>query len=389
MNGKCIVIVLDGLGVGELPDAGQYNDSGANTIRNISAVKNLNIPNLLSLGFGNISMPNSVIPLNEVVGSYGKMAEKSPGKDSTTGHWELAGLILESPFPVFHHFPDEIINLFIELTGVKGIIGNFPASGTEIINRFGDEHFLTGNPIIYTSADSVFQIAASEEVFGLENLYKACEISRERILTGKYAVARVIARPFIKKDGNYVRTVNRRDYSLKPSGKTMLNYLQEAGFVTIGIGKIDDLFAGDGLDVKIHTKSNAEGITKTIECIKESKNEFIFTNLVDFDMLYGHRNDALGYAEALEFFDSRLPEIMDSMSPDDLLILTADHGNDPGDISTDHTREYVPLLVYSPKLKKALDLGVRESFSDLAKTVLDFYSAPNGVSGKSFLPLIN
>ena len=389
MNGKCIVIVLDGVGVGELPDAAQYNDSGSNTMRSISASKDLKIPNLVSLGFGNISTLNSV-PINEsVVGSYGKLSEKSPGKDSTTGHWEIAGLILESAFPVFSVFPDEIVNRFIVSTGIKGVLGNEAASGTEIINRLGDEHYLTAKPIIYTSADSVFQIAASEEVTGLDELYRLCEIARNEIFVDNYAVARVIARPFTKIDGNYVRTTNRRDFSLKPFNKTMLNILQSGKVKTIAVGKIDDLFAGYGLDVKLHTKSNAEGIETTIKQISDCKEEFIFTNLVDFDMLFGHRNNALGFAEALEYFDSKLPEILAKMNENDLLILTADHGNDPGDISTDHTREYTPLIVFSKKYKGGVDLGIRGSFADIAKTILDYYKIDNSLYGKSFLPLIS
>ena len=389
MNGKCIVIVLDGVGVGELPDAAQYNDSGSNTMRSISASKDLKIPNLVSLGFGNISTLNSV-PINEsVVGSYGKLSEKSPGKDSTTGHWEIAGLILESAFPVFSVFPDEIVNRFIVSTGIKGVLGNEAASGTEIINRLGDEHYLTAKPIIYTSADSVFQIAASEEVTGLDELYRLCEIARNEIFVDNYAVARVIARPFTKIDGNYVRTTNRRDFSLKPFNKTMLNILQSGKVKTIAVGKIDDLFAGYGLDVKLHTKSNAEGIETTIKQISDCKEEFIFTNLVDFDMLFGHRNNALGFAEALEYFDSKLPEILAKMNENDLLILTADHGNDPGDISTDHTREYTPLIVFSKKYKGGVDLGIRGSFADIAKTILDYYKIDNSLYGKSFLPLLS
>ncbi len=386
MDGKCIVIVLDGLGIGELPDANLYNDSGSDTMYSISKAKDLNIPNMLSLGFGNVSRLKNVSYNGKVIGSFGKLKEKSPGKDSTTGHWELSGLILKNAFPVFSQFPEEIIERFIKLTGIKGILGNFPASGTQIIADLGDEHFLTEKPIIYTSADSVFQIAAAEEVTGLDGLYRLCEIARNEVLTGDYAVARIIARPFIKAEGKYIRTPNRRDYSLKPFSKTMLNLLQESKVRTTGIGKIDDLFSGYGLDVKLHTKSNAEGIETTIKTIKDSKEGFIFTNLVDFDMLFGHRNNALGFAEALEYFDNKLGEIISSMNEDDLLIITADHGNDPGDVSTDHTREYVPLIAFSKKYKNSVNLGVRGSFTDVAKTVLDYYAVPNDFYGKSILP---
>jgi len=387
--GKCIVLVLDGLGVGELPDASLYNDKGSNTMYKISCAKKLNIPNLLSLGLGNVSLLKNVLFNGVVIGSYGKMEEKSAGKDSTTGHWEIAGLILDKPFPVFHSFPDTIINSFIEKTGINGILGNYPASGTEIINKLGDEHYKTKMPIIYTSADSVFQVAASEEVFGLNNLYHLCEVARNEILVGEYAVARVIARPFIKEGNTYVRTANRRDFSLKPFNRTMLNYMQDFGIKTYGIGKIDDLFAGYGLDIKLHTKSNSEGIETTINLIKDIKSGFIFVNLVDFDMLYGHRNDALGFAEALEYFDYKLSEIISSLDEKDLLIITADHGNDPADISNDHTREYVPLLVYSKEHKNPKNLGVRSSFCDVAKTVLEYYNIENSLFGESFLKYLN
>ena len=387
--GKCIVLVLDGLGVGELPDASLYNDKGSNTMYKISCAKKLNIPNLLSLGLGNVSLLENVLFNGVVIGSYGKMEEKSAGKDSTTGHWEIAGLILDKPFPVFHSFPDTIINSFIEKTGINGILGNYPASGTEIINKLGDEHYKTKMPIIYTSADSVFQIAASEEVFGLNNLYHLFEVARNEILVGEYAVARVIARPFIKEGNSYVRTANRRDFSLKPFNRTMLNYMQDFGIKTYGIGKIDDLFAGYGLDIKLHTKSNSEGIETTIHLLREIKSGFIFVNLVDFDMLYGHRNDALGFAEALEYFDYKLSEIISSLDEKDLLIITADHGNDPADISTDHTREYVPLLVYSKEHKNPKNLGVRSSFCDVAKTVLEYYNIENSLFGESFLKYLN
>jgi len=355
----------------------------------ISCAKKLNIPNLLSLGLGNVSLLENVLFNGVVIGSYGKMEEKSAGKDSTTGHWEIAGLILDKPFPVFHSFPDTIINSFIEKTGINGILGNYPASGTEIINKLGVEHYKTKMPIIYTSADSVFQVAASEEVFGLNNLYHLCEVARNEILVGEYAVARVIARPFIKEGNSYIRTANRRDFSLKPFNRTMLNYMQDFGIKTYGIGKIDDLFAGYGLDIKLHTKSNSEGIDITINLIKDIKSGFIFVNLVDFDMLYGHRNDALGFAEALEYFDYKLSEIISSLDEKDLLIITADHGNDPADISTDHTREYVPLLVYSKEHKNPKNLGVRSSFCDIAKTVLEYYNIENSLFGKSFLKYLN
>jgi phosphopentomutase len=386
---KSIVIVLDGLGVGELPDAANYGDSGSNTMLSISKSKKIEIPNLLSFGLGKLTSLDSVFYNGEMKASFGKMAEKSCGKDSTTGHWEMAGLLLEKSFPIFPFFPEEVIKNFVSLAGIEGILGNVAASGTEIINNLGDEHYKTGKPIVYTSADSVFQIAASEEITGLEELYRLCRIARDKVFIGEIAVARVIARPFIKKDGKYVRTANRKDFSLKPFGTTMLNILQLNEIKTIGIGKINDLFAEDGLDVKIHTKSNAETIEKTIKQISNSEEDFIFSNLVDFDMLFGHRNDGLGFANALEYFDSKLPDIMQVMNENDILILTADHGNDPGDISTDHTREYVPLLVYSKNKSGNVNLGIRNSFSDIAKTVLDFYNVGNSLYGESFLQSLN
>jgi phosphopentomutase len=389
MDGKSIVIVLDGLGVGELPDATDYGDSGTNTMLSISKSKKLEIPNLLSFGLGKLTSLDSVLFEGEIKASFGKMAEKSCGKDRTTGHWEIAGLVIEKPFPVFSFFPEDIIKEFVSLSGIKGVLGNLAASGTEIINSLGDEHYKTGKPIVYTSADSVFQIAASEEVIALEELYRLCNVARDKVFIEDFAVARVIARPFIKKEGKYVRTSNRKDFSLKPFSNTMLNILQLNGIKTIGIGKINDLFAGYGLDVKIHTKSNTETIYKTIEEISSSGKIFIFSNLVDFDMLFGHRNDGLGFANALEYFDSELPNIMEAMNEDDILIITADHGNDPGDISTDHTREYVPLLVYSKNKNGNVNLGIRNSFSDIAKTVLDFYNVGNSLHGESFLQSLN
>jgi len=389
LNRKSIVIVLDGLGIGELPDAADYGDSGSNTMLSISKSKKIQIPNLLSFGLGKLTSFDSVLYKGEIKASFGKMAEKSSAKDSTSGHWEIAGLIVEKPFPVFPFFPEEVIKNFVSLSGIKGVLGNVAASGTEIINSLGDEHYKTGKPIIYTSADSVFQIAASEEVIGLEELYRLCKVAREKVFIEELAVARVIARPFVKKDGKYIRTSNRRDFSLKPFSSTMLNILQLNGIKTIGIGKINDLFADDGIDVQIHTKSNAETIDETIKQISYYETEFIFSNLVDFDMLFGHRNDSLGFANALEYVDSKLPDIIEALNKDDILILTADHGNDPGDISTDHTREYVPLLVYSKNKNGNVDLGIRNSFSDIAKTVLDFYGIENSLHGESFLQSLN
>lgn len=322
---KCVLIILDGLGIGELPDAEKYGDQGTNTLKNISRAKNLAVSNLLSLGLGNISEMENVLYNDDIIGCYGRMCELSAGKDSTTGHWEIAGLITDNPFPLFPNgFNSKIIERFLNLTGLNGILGNKAASGTQIIEELGHEHIKTHYPIVYTSADSVFQVAAHEEVIPIKKLYEICKIAREKILTDDFAVARVIARPFIGKPGSFIRTANRKDFSLKPPGKTMLNYLQESEVNTIGIGKIDDLFAGFGLNEKVHTKSNIEGINEILKFNKERAEGFIFINLVDFDMLYGHRNDALGYAEALEYFDEKLKLLIDDLQDDDLLLLTSD-----------------------------------------------------------------
>jgi phosphopentomutase len=331
----------------------------------------------------------NVIYKEDAIGCFGKMLERSNGKDSTTGHWEIAGLIQEKPFPVYPNgFNQEIIDTFLKLTGCKGILGNKTASGTEIIKELGQEHVLSGYPIIYTSADSVFQIAVHEGVIPIDRLYEICRIARDEIFIGKDAVARVIARPFIGEAGSFTRTTNRRDFSLKPPANTMIDYLQKSGINTIGVGKIDDLFAGQGLNVKIHTKSNKEGINETIKLIMDNEEGFIFVNLVDFDMLYGHRNDAVGFANALEYFDTRLTEILNSLNENDLLMLTADHGNDPSDVSTDHTREYVPILTYCRAGKQNVNIGLRNGFSDVSGTLLDFHGISSDLSGKSFLNLI-
>jgi phosphopentomutase len=385
MQKRCLLIILDGLGVGELPDADKFGDKGTNTLRSIYNAKEPVIPNLISLGLGNIIDFKNVIIDRECIGCYGTMEEKSNGKDSTIGHWEISGIISSEPLPVYPNgFDEGIIGDFLKLTGFKGILGNKTASGTSIIEELGEEHCKTGKPIVYTSADSVFQIAAHEDIIPLETLYKACTLAREKILIGRNALARVIARPFKGEKGNFYRTTNRRDFSLKPPGRTFIDILQKHSVNTIGIGKIDDLFAGQGLNEKIHTKSNAEGIETILSTLKEKKTGLIFVNLVDFDMLYGHRNDAIGFGEALEYFDKKLPDIFMNLADNDLMILTADHGNDPGDISTDHTREYVPVLTFSKNGKKGISLGRRESFCDIAKTILDYFEIESDLNGVSF-----
>lgn len=387
---RAIIIVLDGVGIGELPDAKKYNDVGSNTLMNIKKkVLDLKLKNLCHLGLGNIDGNNlykNDFSELDLIGSYGKCAEKSCGKDTTTGHWEISGAIVKKAFPVYPNgFPNEIISKFENEIG-RRTLGNYPSSGTKIINDLGDEHVKTGAPIIYTSADSVFQIAAHEKIINLEELYKICETAR-RILTGEHAVGRVIARPFIGESKNYVRTKNRRDFSLEPIGKTLLDYVKENGLEVAAVGKIEDIFCGRGITKKIHTHENSEGIDATIDYLKQDFSGLIFTNLVDYDMLYGHRNDVLGFAQALKYFDDRLPEILACLKPDDLLFITADHGCDPTTKSTDHSREYTPLLVHKKNIKK-INLHVRETYADIAKTIADYLKINNDLAGQSFLDMI-
>jgi phosphopentomutase len=381
-----VLIVLDGVGVGELPDAKNYGDEGSNTLKNISKhLGKLYLPNFQRLGLGNITdiqgLSKNPVPL----ASFGKLAEVSKGKDSTTGHWELAGIKVDKDFDYFPNgFPDEIIKLFKELTNCEGVLGNKAASGTEIIKELGDEHCRTGYPIIYTSADSVFQIAAHEEVFGLERLYNICEITRKQVLKSPWNVARVIARPFVGSNGNYQRTTNRRDYSIDPPSETIVDILKRNGVNTVSIGKVADLFNNRGFNVVEHTKSNAEGINAIFEYLNIVSSSFIFANLVDFDVYYGHRNDVEGFYRALQEFDENIPYLLNILAPDDRLIITADHGNDPTTPSTDHSREYAPLLYYG-KNKRSFSLGIRHTFSDVAKTVAEYYRLKTNLPGTSFL----
>jgi phosphopentomutase len=381
-----IVIVLDSVGIGELPDAEKYGDKGSDTLGNMAKVLGgLNLPNLQKFGLGNINTILGIDPAEFPLASYGKMNEKSLGKDSTTGHWELGGVITKKEFPVYPNgFPKDVVDKFLAETGLKGILANCTASGTEIIERLGEEHCKTGFPIVYTSADSVFQIAAHEEVIPIDRQYEICKIAREKVMVGEHEVGRIIARPFITKEGKFVRTTNRKDFSINPPLPTILNYLFELGVETYGIGKINDLFNYSGIKHQLKTKSNNEGIETIINTNKAVKNSFLFANLVDFDVYYGHRNDPIGYHKALQEFDTRLPEIADAMDETDHLILTADHGNDTTDISTDHTREYVPLL-YFRKNKTGKNLGIRDTYADVAQTVAHFFKANNALEGKSFL----
>lgn len=384
---RVVFLVLDSVGIGAMHDAEEYGDVGSNTIGNIAkVVGGLSIPNLERLGLGKIAPLQGVSADVAAIGNYGKMAELSAGKDTTNGHWEMMGIKLDKPLPTYPDgFPPEIMDEFERRTGRK-TIGNKPASGTEIIKELGDEHVRTGYPIIYTSADSVFQIAAHEEVIPLEELYNMCKIARE-LLVGEHAVGRVIARPFIGSEGNYSRTANRHDYS-RDFGRTVLNEMDEKGLTVMGIGKIYDIYGGSGVNGKVGTKNNMDGVDKTIEQMKQVEKGLIFTNLVDFDALYGHRNDPEGFAKAIDDFDKRLPEILDSLREDDLLILTADHGCDPTHPGTDHTREYVPLIVYGKNAKQGVDLGTRKTFADLGATIADNFGVSSTGLGESFLGAI-
>ncbi len=391
MPGKIVFIVLDSLGIGEAPDAAAYGDAGSNTLGHTAeAVGGLDLPNMQRLGLGNIGPILGVSPVPKPEGCFGKMQEASRGKDSTTGHWEIAGIIITKDFPYYPKgFPGEMIEKFISATRTRGVLGNRPASGTQIIEELGDEHVRTGFPIVYTSGDSVFQIAAHENVIPLDDLYRICRIARDEVMVGKHAVGRVIARPFIGTSGKYVRTANRRDFSLQAPGSTALDLLFNNDIPTVAIGKIDDLFSGRGLREKIHTHSNAEGIEEIVKQSSAMKQGFIMTNLVDFDMLYGHRQDAKGMAGAIEFFDKHLPRIFGTVNGEDILMITADHGNDPTDKSTDHSREYVPLLTYSVNGKKGVNLGVRKTFADAGKTIAEYFGVDaRMLAGTSFLNMI-
>jgi len=382
---RAVIIVMDSVGVGEMPDADKYGDAGSDTLGNISRkVGGLKMPVLGSLGLGNIHKIEGVPPAENPAGLFGKMAEASNGKDTTMGHWEIAGLITEKPFPTYPEgFPDEIMKPFEEKIGTK-TLANYPSSGTVILDNLGEEHIKTGHPIIYTSADSVFQIAAHEEVIPVKRLYEICEIARN-LLVGEHQVGRVIARPFIGKPGNFIRTNNRHDYAVSPPSKTLLNYLKEPGYDVIGVGKIKDIFNGSGITESHKINGNIDGLEITLDLIKKESRGLIFTNLIDFDMKFGHRNNVRGYADALEVMDAFMPKILNALKPTDLLILTADHGCDPTTASTDHSREYVPLLVYSPGIDGAVNLGVRKTFGDIARTIDDIFALGKIKIGESFL----
>ncbi len=389
MMKRALVLILDGVGVGALPDARQYGDEGSNTLGNLAeAIGGLHLPNLEKLGLGKI-IPIKGLDANiDALANYGKMNEVSAGKDSTSGHWEIAGLILDKPFPTYPNgFPKEILNEFTRRTGYE-VLGNKPASGTEIIKELGEEHLRTGKLIVYTSADSVFQIAAHESLVPVGKLYEVCQTARE-ILRGEHAVGRVIARPFIGENSeNFVRTPRRRDFSLKPHKPILHQILKEHGWSVVSIGKIYDLYAGVGITKAIKTHDNAEVMESILRELKETDRGFIMANLVDFDMLWGHRNDIHGFYNGLKEFDAWVPEFLNGLKNDDLVIITADHGNDPTTPSTDHSREYVPLLVYGKGFKKNVDLGIRKTFADVQATLAEYFEIPKTDAGESFLSQI-
>ncbi|PIC71925.1 phosphopentomutase [Sporosarcina sp. P16b] len=380
------LIVLDSVGIGEAPDAEAFGDVGSNTLGHIGEeMDGLNLPNLERLGLANIAPIKGLAPQKEAQGYYTKMQEASVGKDTMTGHWEIMGLRIDDAFKVYPNgFPKELIDELELKTGRK-IIGNKPASGTEIIEELGEEHMKTGALIVYTSGDPVLQIAAHEEIIPIEEQYRICEIARELTLQPEFLVGRVIARPFIGEPGTFTRTTNRHDYALKPFGKTVMNELQDKGFDVIAIGKIADIYNGEGVTEAVRTTGNMDGVDKLVSVMEKEFEGLSFVNLVDFDALYGHRRDPIGYGKALEEFDARLPEIIDAVQPDDLLIITADHGNDPVHEGTDHTREYVPLLVYSPSNKGAGQLPIRKTFSDVGATIAENFQVEMPEHGESFL----
>jgi phosphopentomutase len=391
---RIFVIVLDSVGIGAMPDASDYGDAGANTLVHIAEYKGgLTLPVLASMGLGWIESITGIPKVSRPIAAFGKMAELSKGKDTTSGHWELAGCPLFSPFPVYPNgFPPEIIEKFTAYTGLQ-VLGNKAASGTEIIVELGEEHLRTGQPIVYTSADSVFQIAAHEEIIPLNRLYEICKITREKVCIGNHAVGRIIARPFVGKPGSFMRTPNRHDYSLKPPAPIILDRLKQAKLSVTGIGKIADIFANQGLTQSFPTKSNQQGMEILADLAQTSVEAgLIMVNLVEFDSLYGHRNDVSGYAQALEEFDKNLATLLTKLKDDDLLIITADHGCDPTIAGTDHTREYVPLLAYHPNLAAAdqtIDLGIRTTFADLGATIADNFTLPALPYGQSFLKEIS
>jgi phosphopentomutase len=381
---RIVLIVLDGAGIGAMPDAPEWGDAGSDTLGHILESRLVRLPNMQRYGLGNVRSLQNVPPLDNPDGSYGRCTLKSNGKDTTTGHWEMAGIVLQQAFPLYPHgFPQSILDRFISETGVPGVLGNIPASGTEIIKDLGEEHVKTGKPIVYTSGDSVFQIAAHEEIVPLDRLYEICEIAR-RILDGEHKVGRVIARPFLGEPGNFYRTENRHDYAVPPPRANLLPALKDEDLDVVCIGKIASIYDSMGVTEDLTAKNNQQSIDQTIHALKQNTRGLIFSNLVDFDMLYGHRRDTEGYAKALEHFDSSLPQIEAAMGAHDLMIITADHGNDPTFPGTDHTREYAPLLVYGKSARSGVNLGTRGSLSDIGQTVAENFGLKL-TAGESFL----
>lgn len=384
------LVVLDSVGIGESPDAHLFGDEGADTLGHIAReMKGLNMPNMGKLGLSHIREIEGVTKVDAPLAMYGKMQEASVGKDTMTGHWELMGLHIDKPFKVYPDgFPEALITELEERTGRK-VIGNKPASGTAIIDELGEEHMKTGALIVYTSADPVLQIAAHEEVIPIEEQYRICEIAREITLAPEYLVGRIIARPFVGAPGNFTRTTNRHDYALKPFNRTVMNELKDAGYDVIAIGKIEDIYNGEGITDSVRTTGNMDGVDQLLNVMKRDFQGLSFVNLVDFDALYGHRRDPTGYGKALEEFDHRLDEILKALREDDLLIITADHGNDPTHPGTDHTREYVPLLVYSPSFSSGGSMPVSKTFADVGATIAHNFNVKSPQHGQSFLPLLN
>ncbi|GEL08481.1 phosphopentomutase [Salisediminibacterium halotolerans] len=383
---RIFLIVMDSVGIGEAPDAKDFNDEGADTLGHIAEEMNgLTMPNMDRLGLTKVKSYQGMTDVEKPIGSYGVMEESSVGKDTMTGHWEIMGLHIDAPFRTFPNgFPDELIAEIEERTGRK-VLCNLPYSGTEVLNDYGQEHVETGALIVYTSADSVLQIAAHEEVIPPEELWEICEMCRELTKDEKYMVGRVIARPFVGKDGKWERTSNRHDYALKPFGRTVMNELADAGYDSIAIGKISDIYDGEGVTLSLRTEDNMDGMDKLNETLKMDFRGLSFLNLVDFDAKYGHRRDPIGYGKALEEYDARLPEVLQQLKEDDLLLITADHGNDPVHHGTDHTREYVPLIAYSPSHQNVKDLGTRKTFADVGATVAENFGVKGTGHGNSFL----
>lgn len=383
MGKRVFLIVLDSYGIGAAPDADKFGDAGCNTLRSIVGSKEYDTPLMKEMGLFNIDGVDCIEGVKAPIGAYARLTEQSAGKDTTIGHWEIAGIVSKNPLPTYPNgFPKEVLDKFSELTG-RGVLCNKPYSGTDVIRDFGKQHMETGDLIVYTSADSVFQIAAHEEIVPVEELYRYCEMARE-MLVGEHGVGRVIARPFIGQEGNFTRTPRRHDYSLVPPADTMMDALLKEGYSTYGVGKIFDIFAGKGIEHTVRIENNVDGMNKTMDFQKENFTGLCFVNLVDFDMMYGHRNDIDGYAKAATVFDEQLKTFVANMKDDDILMITADHGCDPGFRGTDHSREYVPLLVYGKNIKENVNLGTRGSFADIAATIQDIFGVKQLTAGKSF-----